>query len=215
MLRALAAEVPPDERLVTIEQALELGLDKQARHPDCVALEAREPNTEGEGGIGMADLVRRSLRMGADRVIVGEVLGDEVIAMLNAMSQGRSGSMCTIHAESSEGVFRRVASYAVQSPERLSLDAANILLAGALHLVVHVDHRVPVADDPSSCGPRRVVSSVREVVGAEGSLVRSNELWVPGGDRRAVPHAPLSEALQAELAPWGDELVGAGGWTRW
>ncbi|MGO9559054.1 MAG: CpaF family protein, partial [Acidimicrobiales bacterium] len=79
LLRALAAEIGPEERIVTIEQALELGLDQQRdRHPDCVAMEARLANTEGEGAIGMAQLVRRSLRMNASRVIVGEVLGDEV-----------------------------------------------------------------------------------------------------------------------------------------
>ena len=77
--------------------------------------------------------------MNADRVIVGEVLGDEVLPMLNAMSQGRSGSMCTIHAESSAGVFRRIASYAVQAPERLPLEATNLLIAGALHFVVQLD----------------------------------------------------------------------------
>ena len=120
LLRALAAEISPDERIVTIEQALELGLERQVdRHPDCVAMEARPANTEGVGAIGMARLVRRSLRMNASRVIVGEVLGDEVIPMLNAMSQGRSGSMGTIHADSSSGVFRRIAAYAVQAPERL------------------------------------------------------------------------------------------------
>ena len=91
LLRALATEVPPRERIVTIEQALELGLDAdRQRHPDMVALEARPANVEGEGLITVADLVRRALRMNADRVIVGEVLGDEVLPMLNAMSQGRS-----------------------------------------------------------------------------------------------------------------------------
>ena len=77
--------------------------------------------------------------MNADRVIVGEVLGDEVLPMLNAMSQGRSGSMCTIHADSSPGVFRRIASYAVQAPERLPLEATNLLIAGAIHFVVFLD----------------------------------------------------------------------------
>lgn len=78
LLRALAAEIPPFERIVTIEQAFELGLDAvPARHPDMVALEARQPNAEGEGAFPMARLVRRALRMNADRVIVGEVLGDE------------------------------------------------------------------------------------------------------------------------------------------
>ena len=128
---------------MTIEQAFELGLDTPPhRHPDMVALEARQANMEGAGLVSVADLVRRALRMNADRVIVGEVLGDEVLPMLNAMSQGRSGSMCTIHADSSAGVFRRIASYAVQAPERLPLEASNLLLAGAIHFVVHLDSDV-------------------------------------------------------------------------
>ncbi len=159
MLRALAAEIPPRERIVTIEQAFELGLDATGhRHPDMVALEARPANLEGEGQISVADLVRRALRMNADRVIVGEVLGDEVLPMLNAMSQGRSGSMCTIHADSSSGVFRRIASYAVQAPERLPLEATNLLIAGAVHLVVHLDSEmhdaVDVEDPLGDVGPR-------------------------------------------------------------
>ena len=140
LLRALAAEIPARERVVTIEQALELGLEAdQVAHPDLVALEARPANVEGEGMIAVSDLVRRALRMNADRVIVGEVLGDEILPMLNAMSQGRSGSMCTIHADSSAGVFRRIASYAVQATERLPLEASNLLIAGAVHFVVHLD----------------------------------------------------------------------------
>jgi len=229
MLRALAAEVDPRERIVTIEQAFELGLDgDSARHPDVVALEARPVNTEGEGRIPVADLVRRSLRMNADRVIVGEVLGDEVLPMLNAMSQGRSGSMCTVHAESSAGVFRRIASYAVQAPERLPLEATNLLISGAVHFVVHLDSEMH--DDPDATGggspfgwdglgtpaerwtgfpPRssraRFVSSVREVVDADGVQVVSNEVYRPGGDRRAVPAAPLRSETVDELRRFGFE----------
>lgn len=199
LLRALAAEIPPSERIVTIEQALELGLDEQNdRHPDCVAMEARLANTEGEGAIGMAQLVRRSLRMNASRVIVGEVLGDEVIPMLNAMSQGRSGSMGTIHADSSAGVFRRLAAYAVQSPEHLPLEATNLLIAGAIHYVVHVDisHRQDAA-------PTRQVVSIREVVDAEGPIVISNEIWRPGPHVAAVPGAPISDRSARVLASVG------------
>ncbi len=211
LLRALATEIQPRERIVTIEQALELGLDAdQHRHPDMVALEARPANVEGEGLITVADLVRRALRMNADRVIVGEVLGDEVLPMLNAMSQGRSGSMCTIHADSSAGVFRRIASYAVQAPERLPLEASNLLIAGAVHFVVHLDSEIhDGAHDPDdqvgTDGPgsapsgyfpavrsrRRFVSSIREVVDAEGVQVISNEVYRAGSDRRAVPSSPL------------------------
>jgi len=154
LLRALAAEIPPRERLVTIEQAFELALDRvPARHPDVVALEARPANVEGEGEIGVAALVRRALRMNADRVIVGEVLGGEIIPMLNAMSQGRSGSMCTIHADSSAGAFRRIASYAVQAPERLPVESTNLLIAGAIHFVVHLDVEATVVTEPP--GPDR------------------------------------------------------------
>jgi len=168
----------------------------------------------------MGDLVRRSLRMNADRVIVGEVLGDEVLPMLNAMSQGRSGSMCTIHAESSAGVFRRIASYAVQAPERLPLDATNLLIAGALHFVVHLDSEmyddleVPQTPDrwddhvtafPARGSRARFVASVREVVDAEGVQVVSNEVYRPGPDRRAVPSAPLRPDTMDELRRFGYE----------
>jgi pilus assembly protein CpaF len=220
MLRALATEISPVERIVTIEQALELGLDHQRdRHPDCVAMEARPANTEGVGAVGVAQLVRRSLRMNASRVMVGEVLGDEVIPMLNAMSQGRSGSMATIHADSSAGVFRRLATYAIQAPERLPLEATNLLIAGSIHLVVHLDARA--ADDRdaqmsihgghgSPTPLRRCVSSVREVVDAEGGIVVSNELWRPRGDGVAERAAPPSDNTLQALSLCGFEW-GAGG----
>jgi pilus assembly protein CpaF len=193
LLRALAAEIGPEERIVTIEQALELGLDEQVeRHPDCVAMETRLANSEGVGAVGLAQLVRRSLRMNATRVIVGEVLGDEVVPMLNAMSQGRSGSMATIHSDSSAGVFRRLAAYAVQAPERLPLEATNLLVAGAIHLVVHVEFDAT-----------RHVVSVREVVGVEGTTVVSNEIWRPDADGYARPGAPCSDATRRALSRFG------------
>jgi Flp pilus assembly CpaF family ATPase len=112
LVRALASEIPRDERLITIEDTLELGLDRDPeRHANVTALEARPPNVEGEGEVTMAALVRAALRMDPDRVIVGEVRGDEVIPMLNAMSQGNDGSMCTIHANSSAGAFDKLATY--------------------------------------------------------------------------------------------------------
>lgn len=196
LLRALAAAIPPEERIVTIEQALELGLDQQPhRHPDCVAMEARLSNTEGVGAIGMARLVRRSLRMNASRVIVGEVLGDEIIPMLNAMSQGRSGSMGTIHADSSSGVFKRIAAYAVQSAERLPLEATNLLIAGAIHYVVHVEQL------REGTTVRRFVASIREVVDADGPLVVSNELWRPSpSEPCAMRGAPMSDRTRLMLA---------------
>ncbi len=194
LLRAMAADIPPHERLVTIEDSLELGLDRYPDlHPDCVALEAREPNLEGEGGVSLAELVRWALRMSPDRVIVGEARGEEVLALLNAMSQGTDGSMATLHASSSKGAFSKLATYAVQAPERLPLEATNLLVANAVHFVVHL------AQD----GESRYVASVREVIDAEGPMVVSNEIFRPGRDGRAVPGAPVRNDTLDQLAGVG------------
>jgi pilus assembly protein CpaF len=189
MLRALASEIPPGERLVTIENSLELGLDADPElHPDIAVLEGREPNLEGAGAITMAQLVRRALRMDPSRVIVGEVLGDEVLSMLEAMSQGNDGSMCTIHANSSDAVFRRIATYAIKSAERLPVEATNLLIAGAIDFVVFISQH----DETASGGQHfRWVSSVREVVDAEGPMVSSNEVFQPGSGRQAIPGVPI------------------------
>ncbi|HVA02560.1 MAG TPA: ATPase, T2SS/T4P/T4SS family [Acidimicrobiales bacterium] len=230
LIRALASAIPPRERVVTIEQAFELGLDSiPDRHPDLVALEARPANAEGEGAISMSRLVRRALRMNADRVIVGEVLGDEILPMLNAMSQGRSGSMCTIHADSSLGIFRRLASYAVQAPERLPLESTNLLIAGSVHFTVFVevvdleraspDVRYLYGSDRDdflvdagtkrttfkAVKRRRFVSSVHEVVGSEGLQVISNEVFRSDGEGRSDQVAPLRSSTLEELVDCGFE----------
>jgi len=185
LLRGLASAIPPWERLITIEDVFELGLGEDASsHPDVVAMQAREPNIEGQGEISLSDLVWQSLRMSPDRVIVGEVRGPEVIPLTNAMSMGNDGSMGTLHTSSSQGSFTKLAAYAVQGPERLPMEATNLLVAAALHFVVHLDK--PRGEDG-----KRVVSSIREVVGADDRQIISNEVWRPGPDLRAVPGAPL------------------------
>ncbi|MFJ9619081.1 CpaF family protein [Streptomyces noursei] len=197
VLRAFAHEIPPMERLVTIEDTFELGLDVDAvAHPNVVAMQAREPNIEGQGGIDQAELVRWGLRMSPDRVIVGEIRGAEVIPMCNAMSQGNDGSLSTIHASTSRGVFTKLASYAAQAPERLSLEATNLMVASAVHFVVHLGW------DASG---RRVVDSVREVVDAEGAQIVSNEVYRPSADGRAVPAAPLRTETLNDLVAAGLE----------
>ncbi|HEX6420547.1 MAG TPA: ATPase, T2SS/T4P/T4SS family [Acidimicrobiales bacterium] len=214
LMRAMLNEVGPEERIVTIEDNLEIGLDRYPDlHPDVVALEAREENVEGEGAVDLATLVRWGLRMNPDRVIVGEVRGHEVIPMLNAMSQGNDGSMCTIHANSSLSAFSKLAMYAVQAPERLNLEATNLMVANAIHFVVHIG----TAAGGGEGGMRRFVSSVREIVGAEGPHVVSNEIFMPGPDRRAIPGAPLRDSTQADLAAVGFDagvLLRPDGWWR-
>ena len=198
LLRAIVNEIPPHERLITVERALELGIDHFPElHPNVVAFEERLPNMEGQGAISMAELVRRSLRMNPSRVIVGEVLGDEIVTMLNAMSQGNDGSLSTIHANSSLEVFNRIATYAIQSAERLPVEATHMLIAGAIDFVVFVEKR----NEYQFGGRlRRFVSSIREVTGVDGRVL-SSEVFAPGPDGRAVPRAPVS--CLGELAMHG------------
>ncbi|GGC02953.1 CpaF family protein [Cellulomonas carbonis] len=189
LLRALANEIPPGERLITVERALELGLGEyRDLHPNVVAFEERLPNSEGNGAISMAELVRRSLRMNPSRVIVGEVLGDEIVTMLNAMSQGNDGSLSTIHANSSIEVFNRISTYAIQSAERLPVDATMMLIAGAIDFVVFVQKQNSYHEGGRL---RRFVASIREVNGVDGRVL-SSEVFAPGPDGSAVPAAPIA-----------------------
>ncbi|MEO3810770.1 ATPase, T2SS/T4P/T4SS family [Sphaerisporangium sp. B11E5] len=195
LLRGLASEIPRSERLVTIEEHFELGLDRDRdAHSNVLALQARHANVEGQGRVTLAELVRTALGMSPGRVIVGEVRGDEVIPMLNAMSQGNDGSMCTLHASSSKGAFSKLASYAVQSAERLPMEASAVLVSEAVHFVIHM------AFAPDGI---RVLSSIREVVGCEGISVTSNEICRPGPEHRAVRAHPLRTETLEELEAAG------------
>ncbi|TCO33633.1 Flp pilus assembly CpaF family ATPase [Kribbella steppae] len=208
LLRALANEIPPEERLITVERSLELGLGEfEDLHPNVLATEERLPNSEGQGAIVMAELVRRSLRMNPSRVIVGEVLGDEIVTMLNAMSQGNDGSLSTIHANSSLEVFNRICTYAIQSAERLPADATMMLIAGAIDFVVFVERR----NDFSRGGAlRRIITSVREVNGVDGRVL-SSEIFQAGLDGVAVPAAPIS--CLPELQAAGYTAGAPAGWA--
>jgi pilus assembly protein CpaF len=202
-LRAMAKAIPPHERLITIEDTDELALDLDPDHPDCTALQAREPNVEGEGGIDLAELVRWALRMSPDRVILGEARGGEVVPLLNCMSQGNDGSLATIHASSSKQAFSRLMTYAAQSAERLPFESTAPLIGGAVHFVVHLSW---------SADGVRVVSSIREVLHAEGAEVISNEVFKPGPDRRAIPAAPLRTDTLDELVAAGFNPDSIRGW---
>jgi len=178
-LRALLNEVPADERIITIEDDLELGLEHFAdQHHDFEVLEARPPNSEGAGAVAIDQLVRMALRMDPDRVVVGEARGGEVLSMLLAMTQGNDGSMCTVHASSTREMFDRLAQYASMTEQRYSAEFAYRLVANAVDLVVHLGR---AADGT------RVVTSVREVAGADVHQVVSNEVFAPRYDGRAAP----------------------------
>ncbi len=214
LMRALINEIGSDERLVTIEDSLELGIDRfDDLHPNVVALEAREPNIEGEGGISLEQLVRMGLRMDPDRVFVGEVRGSEVLPMLLAMSQGHDGSMCTVHANNARGVFRRLQMYAMLPPHRLAPEDTALLTANAVDFVIHLGQgrdRFGQVD--------RYVTSVLEVRGTSASEVVVNEVFRPGPDGRATPAGPIhTETLEALEAVGFDRgyLAAPGGLASW
>lgn len=195
LLRCLINEIPAEERLVTVEDSLEIGLSRFADlHPNQVELEARESNIEGTGEVTMHDLVRAGLRMGPDRVIVGEIRGAEVVPMLLAMSQGNDGSMSTIHADSTAGTFPRLQTYMAMTPERFDTRTANLMVANAVDAIVHVARRRD---------GRRVLTSVREVTGADGELVVSNQVFSPDQTMRAQPNFRFEDVTLARLEQVG------------
>lgn len=195
MLRALAGEIGPEERLVTIENAFELNLHVDVeRHPEVVAFQARLANVEGAGAITQADLVHNALRMSPDRVLVGEVRGEELLPMIAAMSQGNDGSMGTIHASNSYQVARRLALYAAKGG--VGMSEALAYVASAVNLIVQLDY---------SRDGVRVVSSVREVIDADDQQLITNEIYRPDGERRPVATGALSARLAERLQEAGYE----------
>lgn len=156
----------------------------------------------------MVDLTRMALRMDPDRVLVGEVRGGEAFPMLMAMSQGNNGSMCTMHADSTRSVFPKLAAYVSMAETGLPVDTVNLLLATAVHFVIHIQ---------TIAGVRRVVS-VREVVDADGARIVSNEVFKPGLDGRAVPGYPLRDVTLSLLEAHGFDpsyLDKPDGWWSW
>jgi len=194
LLRALINEIPPSERLVTIEDAYELGLDHfEHLHPDHDALQARPANVEGQGEVTLADLTRMALRMDPDRVIVGEVRGAEAFPMLMAMSQGNNGSMCTMHADSTRSVFPKLAAYVSMASTGLPIETVNLLLASALHFVIYI----------SNSEHERRVASVREVVDSDGANIISNEIFSSNSQGELRHSFPLRESTREMLTHYG------------
>ncbi len=144
LLGALAAHIPAHERVITIEDAAELRLQRE----HVVALETRPANVEGRGRVTVRDLVRNALRMRPDRIIVGEVRGAEVLDMLQAMNTGHDGSASTAHANSARDLLARLEAMALQSESPMPIEAVRRQIAAALDVVVHVER--------SADGARRV-----------------------------------------------------------
>jgi pilus assembly protein CpaF len=134
LLGVLSSFIPPDERLITIEDAAELRLSQ----PHVVSLEARPPNVEGAGEVTVRALVRNALRMRPDRIIVGEVRGGEALDMLQAMNTGHEGSLSTAHANSPRDLLSRLETMALMSDVELPVMHVREQIVGALDLIVHM-----------------------------------------------------------------------------
>ena len=199
LLRALLHECEPDERIVVLEQEPELHLDAMpGRHDHVLVFMERGANTEGVGAVSLADLGRAIKRFTPRRIVVGEVRGPEVIDMLEAMTQGISGSMCTIHADSSWSVFPRLPVYARAGGRDWS--SGDVLQLAALAL----DAIVFLARDRSG---RRVIAEVRYVqrFDADSGQVVTDEWFHSDSDGHAVrnPAAPIPVRLLDDLVDHG------------
>lgn len=205
LLRAAAGEIPSAEHVVTVEDEYELGLHLMGdRHPLVTAMEARYPNAEGAGSIGMDALLTQALRHSPSRVLVGEVRGGEVTAMLRALGNGAAGGMCTLHAVSAGAVFDRIAALGQLADPPLPIEAAFRWIASAVDLVVHVTkHDTRAAD--GSVRRARYVTEVLEVGQvADAGRPDTTRVFGPGpGGGRAVPDFPPSQALLTRLESVG------------
>jgi pilus assembly protein CpaF len=164
LLNILSRYIPDGERIVTIEDSAEL----QLQQPHVVRLETRPPNIEGRGMITQRDLVRNALRMRPDRIVVGEVRGDEVLDMLQAMNTGHDGSLTTIHSNGPRDALHRLENLVLMAGHALPDKAIREQVASALQVVVHVSR---ISD-----GSRKVLS-ISEITGMEGPVVTMQEIF--------------------------------------
>ncbi len=165
LLNVLSAHIPENERIVTIEDAAEL----QLKQEHVVRLETRPPNIEGKGAVRQRQLVINSLRMRPDRIIVGEVRGEEAFDMLQAMNTGHDGSLTTVHANTPRDAVARIENMVSMANLNLPQRAIRQQIASAMNAIVQVSRL--------SDGSRRVVS-ISEVTGMEGEVVSMQDIFI-------------------------------------
>lgn len=165
LLNVLSSNIPANERVITIEDAAEL----QLQQPHVVRLEIRPPNIEGKGEVTPRMLVRNSLRMRPDRIIVGEVRGAEVVDMLQAMNTGHEGSMVTVHANTPRDALTRLENMIGMAGFNLPPKAMREQISSALTAVVHISR---LSDG------KRKVTSIKEITGMEGDIITMQDIFV-------------------------------------
>ena len=164
MLNVLSSFIPHNERIVTIEDSAEL----QLQQPHVVRLETRPSNIEGRGEVGQRELVRNSLRMRPDRIVIGEVRGAEALDMLTAMNTGHDGSLTTIHANTARDALGRIENMVSMSGATFPIKAMRQQIASAIGVVIQLERQ----ED----GTRRLVS-VQEINGMEGDIITMTEIF--------------------------------------
>src|SRR5665213_266872 len=165
LLNALSVFINSKERIVTIEDAAEL----QLKQPHVVRLETRPPNLEGKGAVRQRELLINSLRMRPDRIVVGEVRGEEALDMLQAMNTGHDGSLTTVHANSPRDAISRLEVMVSMANSNMQINAIRQQIASAVHLLVQAAR--------FSDGSRRV-TGITEVTGMEGNIITLQDLFV-------------------------------------
>jgi pilus assembly protein CpaF len=164
LLNLLSGFIPETERIVTIEDSAEL----QLQQPHVVRLETRPPNIEGRGAVGQRDLVRNSLRMRPDRIVIGEVRGGEALDMLQAMNTGHDGSLTTVHANTPRDALGRIENMVSMTGISFPAKALRAQIASAIDILIQVERQ----ED----GRRRIVS-LQETNGMEGDVITTSELF--------------------------------------
>jgi pilus assembly protein CpaF len=165
LLNALSAFISPKERIVTIEDAAEL----QLKQPHVVRLETRPPNLEGHGAVRQRELLMNSLRMRPDRIVVGEVRGEEALDMLQAMNTGHDGSLTTVHANTPRDAVSRLEVMVSLANSNMQLTSVRQQISSAVHVLVQASRM--------SDGSRRVIN-ITEVTGMEGEVVTLQDIYV-------------------------------------
>lgn len=206
LLRALINCIPPRERIITIERSLELGLRRTPElHPNVLEWEEVLPDNEGQGGLTLDDLVLRSRRHHPQRVIMGEIMGPEVISTLSAMSQGNDGSLSTLHAKSAHDVFNKLSTYGAQYGN-LTVDTMQPLISAGVDLVVFIRQNRLLEN--RSVNSSRAVVEVLEVTGMGESRVATSQLFGPSPvDGRALrTETPIARFEELADAGYDDTM---------
>ena len=204
LLNALSAAVPAGERIITVEDDAELRLQQ----PHVVTLEARPANVEGRGEVSIRDLVRNSLRMRPDRIIVGEVRGGETLDMLQALNTGHEGSLVTVHANSCDDAVHRLETLATMSDLQIPFEALRDQINSAIHVIVQIDR---YADGRRRVAEVAAVASQRREQFRLATLARF-EAEPLQADRRVVGttrHFPLPPGIERWIELSGERIPDA------